>query len=121
MSGKPTGATGTATTTRRTAACVIAGLGAIVTGLVCAPRAAVAFSGGFEGEDINPGVLVTLAFIVIGGALVPLAVWALAVRWSRPWIAVLAALAVLTLGLWGVTEWWTPRFPTPVPGHGPKL
>lgn len=109
MSGQPTDTTGTATTTRRTTACVLAGLGAIVTGLVSAPRAAEAFSGGFEGEDTYPGVLVSLALIALVGALVPLAVWALAVRWSRPWIAVLAALAALTLTVWGVMEWWTPR------------
>jgi hypothetical protein len=90
--------------------CLLAGLGAGIAPLVWAPRAAFSIDGGFEGHARDLSVLfVDLPLIVLGGALVPLLTWAVTIRWGRPWVAVLAAVAALTLGMWGLMECWTPR------------
>ncbi|GAA3503348.1 hypothetical protein GCM10019016_104580 [Streptomyces prasinosporus] len=101
------------------AGCLLAGFGAATAALAWAPRAAISIDGGFEGHARDVSVLVVdLPLVLLGGALVPLLSWALATRWvGRPWIAVLAALAALALGVWGLLEWWTPRRP-PHPGDG---
>ncbi|MGW3497128.1 hypothetical protein [Streptomyces sp. NPDC001020] len=57
-------------------------------------------------------LVVDLPLTLLGVALVPLLTWALTSRWvGRPWVAVLTALAALSLGVWGLLEWWTPRHP----------
>src|SRR5688572_14661284 len=97
-------------TTRGVAGCLLAGLGAATAALVWAPRAAFRINGGFENHARDLSVFyVDLPLIVLGGALVPSVVWALTVRRvDRPWAAALTAVAALALGLWGLTEWWTP-------------
>ncbi|MFC9328502.1 hypothetical protein [Kitasatospora sp. NPDC057015] len=101
---------------------LLAGLGAATAALVWAPRAAPSLRGGFEGEGRDLSVLfVDLPLIVLGGVLLPLLTWTLTLRLSRrPWIAALAALAVLGLGAWGLSEWWNPRLRTN-PGYGPGI
>ncbi|MFE7123834.1 hypothetical protein [Streptomyces sp. NPDC057617] len=93
------------------AGCLLAGLGAATAALAWAPRAAVSVDGGFEGHARDLSVLyVDLPLVLLGGALVPLLVWALITRWvGRPWVAVLAAVAALAVGVWGLLEWWTPQ------------
>ncbi|KAK1179061.1 hypothetical protein B7755_013475 [Streptomyces sp. NBS 14/10] len=104
------------------AGCLLAGLGATTAPLVWAPRAAISIDGGFEGHARDLSVLyIDLPLIVLGGALVPLFAWTLTTRWvRRPWVAALAAVAALALGVWGLTEWWTPRR-QPNPGYGPGI
>ncbi len=64
---------------------------------------------------------VDLPLILLGGALTPLLVRRLVMRWThRPWVATLAAAAALALGLWGLSEWWTPR-QQPDAGYGPGI
>jgi L-cysteine desulfidase len=105
-------------TTTCGAGCLLAGFGAATAGLAWAPRASVSVDGGFEGHARDLSVLVVdLPLVLLGGALVPCLVWALTARRMRPWVAVLAALAALALGVWGLLEWWTPRRP-PDPGYG---
>ncbi|MET8137333.1 MULTISPECIES: hypothetical protein [unclassified Streptomyces] len=101
---------------------LLAGLGAVTAVLVWAPRAAFSIDGGFEGHARNLRVVyLDLPLIVLGGALVPLLAWSLTKRWTgRPWVSVLAALATLVLGIWGLMEWWTPR-QHPDAGYGPGL
>ncbi|MFI2346325.1 hypothetical protein ACH492_04550 [Streptomyces sp. NPDC019443] len=108
--------------TRGSARCLVAGLGAAIAALVWAPRAAFSIDGGFEGHARDLSVIfVDLPLIVLGGALVPLVAWALTTRWvHRPWVAALAAVAALALGVWGLTEWWNPR-QLPDPGYGPGI
>lgn len=109
-------------TTRGVAGCFLAGLGATTAALVWAPRAAFSIDGGFEGHARDLSALfVDLPLIVLGGALVPAFAWALTTKWvHRPWVAALAAMAALALGVWGLTEWWTPR-QEPDPGYGPGI
>ncbi|MPY65045.1 hypothetical protein [Streptomyces spongiae] len=101
------------------AGCLLAGLGAATAALAWAPRAAISVDGGFEGHARDLSVLfVDLPLVLLGGALVPLLAWALTTRWvGRPWVAVVAAVAALALGVWGLLEWWTPRR-APNPGYG---
>lgn len=100
--------------------CLLAGLGAAVAPLVWAPQAASSINGGFEGQDRDLSVLfVDLPLIALGGALVPLLTWALAMRGThRPWAGAAAAVAALALGVWGLTEWWAASQVTG-PGQGP--
>ncbi|MEU9794675.1 hypothetical protein AB0E27_29420 [Streptomyces sparsogenes] len=112
MSRKTTGrTTGMNPTTRGGAGCLLAGLGAATAPLVWAPQASISIDGGFEGHARDLSVLyIDLPLIVLGGALVPLLTWTLTTRWvHRPWAAALAAMAALALGVWGLTEWWTPH------------
>jgi hypothetical protein len=123
MSGKVTGRTTDVNPkTRGATGCLVVGLGATTAALVWAPRARFSIEGGFEGHARDLSVLfVDLPLIVLGGALTPLFAWALTMRWvHRPWAAVLAAVASLMLGVWGLTEWWTPR-QQPDPGYGPGI
>ncbi|MEO3839763.1 hypothetical protein [Streptomyces sp. B22F1] len=107
--------------------CALALFGAVVAPLAWAPRAAVSVRGGFEGHARDLSVLyVDLPLVVLGGALLPLGVWALGLRWvgrpwaGRPWVAAVAAVVALGLGVWGLTEWWSPRR-APDPGYGPGI
>ncbi|MGW5170615.1 hypothetical protein ACWEQ1_24910 [Streptomyces nodosus] len=123
MSGETTGrTTGITPETRGATGCLLAALGATTAPVVWAPRAAFSIGGGFEGHARDLSVLfIDLPLIVLGGALIPLFAWALTMRWvHRPWAAVLAAVAALALGVWGLTEWWTPR-QQPDPGYGPGI
>ncbi|MER5726906.1 hypothetical protein ABT084_00895 [Streptomyces sp. NPDC002138] len=101
---------------------VLAGIGAAAGLLVWAPRAAFSIDGGFEGHARDLSVVfVDLPLILIGSVLIPLTTWKLTSRWVRdPWIATAVSLAALGLGLWALTEWWTPR-QRPDPGYGPGL
>ncbi|MFJ9031627.1 hypothetical protein ACIRQP_24535 [Streptomyces sp. NPDC102274] len=109
-------------TTRGAVGCFLAGLGAATAALVWAPRAAFSIDGGFEGHARDLSVLfVDLPLIALGGALVPLFAWSLTTKWvHRPWAGAPAAVAALALGVWGLTEWWTPR-QQPDPGYGPGI
>ncbi|KAB8165358.1 hypothetical protein FH609_017025 [Streptomyces sp. 3MP-14] len=100
--------------------CALAGIGAAITAVLAAPRAEFSFDGGFENHARDLGVVfVELPLIVLGGALVPLFAWMLTKRWvHQPWLAVIAAVLTLSLGILGVLEWWTPR-QHPDPGYGP--
>ncbi|MGW2015891.1 hypothetical protein [Streptomyces sp. NPDC001927] len=96
---------------------VLAVLGAAVGLVVWVPRAAFSLDGGFESHARDLTVLfVDLPLILLGGALLPVVTWALAARRVPPWAAAVAALAALALGVWGLTEWWTPR-QHPDPGY----
>ncbi|WP_425246983.1 hypothetical protein [Streptomyces sp. NEAU-NA10] len=101
------------------AGCLLAGFGAATAALAWAPRAAISIDGGFEGHARDLSVLVVdLPLVLLGGALVPLLTWALTIRWvGRLWLAVLAAVTALALGVWGLLEWWTPR-QAANPGYG---
>ncbi|MFG2876415.1 hypothetical protein ACGFYU_15735 [Streptomyces sp. NPDC048337] len=101
---------------------LLAALGATTGALVWAPRAAFSIDGGFEGHARDLSVVfVDLPLILLGGALLPFLAWKLTTRWvHRPWAPVLAALLVLALGLWGLTEWWNPR-QLPDPGYSGNL
>ncbi|MFD7321701.1 hypothetical protein ACFV9D_11555 [Streptomyces sp. NPDC059875] len=103
---------------RSTAGCLIAGLGATTAMVVWTPRAAFSIDGGFEGHARDLSVIfVDLPLILLGCTVIPLSAWGLAARWGqRPWVAALAAVATLGLGVWGITEWWTPR-QEPDPGY----
>ncbi|WBB57944.1 hypothetical protein O7599_19950 [Streptomyces sp. WMMC500] len=102
--------------------CGLALFGAAAAPLAWAPRAADSVHGGFEGHARDLSVLyVDLPLVVLGGALLPLGVWACGLRWvGRPWVAAVAAVAALGLGVWGLTEWWAPRR-APDPGYGPGI
>ncbi|MFD7136520.1 hypothetical protein [Streptomyces sp. NPDC059894] len=91
-------------------AVLLAALGATVAVLAWAPKARVNIDGGFEDMHRDLSVLyIDLPLIALGGALLPLAGWLLTLRWcNRPWWAAVAAVAVLALGVWGLTSWWTP-------------
>ncbi|MFF2522743.1 hypothetical protein [Streptomyces liangshanensis] len=105
------------------AGCLLAGLGAAAAPSVWAPRAAFSIDGGFEGHARDLSVIyIDLPLIALGGALLPLLAWALTVRRTgRPWLSLLAGVAALALGMWGLLEWWTPR-QDPDPGYvGPGL
>ncbi|MFD3941660.1 hypothetical protein [Streptomyces sp. NPDC058579] len=102
---------------RREVRPVLAVLGAAIGLVVWAPRAAFSIDGGFESHARDLTVLfVDLPLILLGGGLVPVITWALAIRRVPPWAAMVAALAALALGVWGLTEWWTPR-QHPSPGY----
>ncbi|MFF7360292.1 hypothetical protein [Streptomyces sp. NPDC008125] len=105
-SDRPSGAPG----------CLLAGFGAMAAPLLWAPRAAINVEGGLEGHARDLSVLwIDLPLVVLGGAVVPLLVWALTRRLTyrrrtyRPWVPVLVAVAAFALGSWGLLEWWTPR------------
>ncbi|MFI8264582.1 hypothetical protein [Streptomyces sp. NPDC085665] len=96
---------------------VLAGIGAATGLALWAPRAAFSIDGGFEGHARDLSVaFVDLPLILLGGVLVPLFSWALALRRVPPWAAAAAALAALAIGAWGLIEWWTPR-QHPDPGY----
>ncbi|MFD9303157.1 hypothetical protein ACFWCB_10865 [Streptomyces sp. NPDC060048] len=95
-----------------------AGLGALTGLVVWVPRAAFSIDGGFEAHARDLSVVfVDLPLILLGGVLVPLISWALAVRRVPPWAGAVVAFAALALGVWGLSEWWTPR-QHPDPGYG---
>ncbi|MCM1971026.1 hypothetical protein ABT024_09045 [Streptomyces sp. NPDC002812] len=101
----------------RQAGYFFAGLGAMTGLVVWAPRAAFSIDGGFESHARDLSVLYAdLPLILLGGAVVPLIAWTLTIRRLPPWAAAVAALAALALGVWGLTEWWTPR-QHPDPGY----
>ncbi|WP_351237284.1 hypothetical protein [Streptomyces sp. NPDC002133] len=89
---------------------LVAALGTTFALLAWAPMARISIDGGFEQQHRDLSVLyIDLPVIAVGGALVPLAAWLLTLQWlQRPWVAALAAMAVLVLGVWGLTSWWTP-------------
>ncbi|MET8299185.1 hypothetical protein ABZ729_04185 [Streptomyces sp. NPDC006678] len=92
------------------AGCCLALAGAVTAVLTWAPLARSSIHGGFEGRHRDLSVLyIDLPLVALGGALVPLGVWALTVRWlRRPWLAAVAAVAAVALGVWGLSNWWTP-------------
>ncbi|MFJ3817458.1 hypothetical protein [Streptomyces sp. NPDC090056] len=101
--------------------CLLAVLGVAVTGAFALPRAAYSIEGGFEAEARDWGViLVDLPLILFAGLVVPPLAWATATRWLRPWAALLACVAVVGLGLWGLAAGWHPR-QAPDPGDGPGI
>lgn len=104
----------------RGAGCALAGLGAVITAMLCAPRAAFSLHGGVEHHARDLSVIfVELPLVVLFGALLPVLAWWLTRLWvRRPWVAVVTAVAALALGVWGVLEWWTPRQGTD-PDYGP--
>ncbi|MFG3001436.1 hypothetical protein [Streptomyces sp. NPDC048340] len=117
MRANTPGRTGTKPEAERQARYFLAGLGALTGLAVWAPRAAFSIDGGFEAHARDLSVLfVDLPLILLGGALVPLLSWALAIRRVPPWAGAVAAVAALALGVWGLTEWWTPR-QHPDPGY----
>ncbi|MYW51330.1 hypothetical protein GTY64_07585 [Streptomyces sp. SID8376] len=85
---------------------LVAGLGAAAALLAWAPLARVNVEGGFEGKHRDLSVLyVDLPLVAVGGALVPLAFWMLTLRrFHRPWLAALAAVTAVALGIWGLTS-----------------
>ncbi|MFC8290221.1 hypothetical protein ACFUJ0_00130 [Streptomyces sp. NPDC057242] len=89
---------------------LVAGLGATAVLLAWAPLARINVEGGFDGRHQDLSVLyVDLPLIAAGGALVPLAFWMLALRrFHRPWLAALAVVTAVGLGIWGLTSWWAP-------------
>ncbi|MFE0640552.1 hypothetical protein ACFW2Y_02825 [Streptomyces sp. NPDC058877] len=89
---------------------LVAALGAAAVLLAWAPLARVNVEGGFDGRHQDLSVLyVDLPLVAVGGALVPLAFWMLTMRWfHRPWLAALAAVTGVALGIWGLMSWWTP-------------
>ncbi|MFC8419614.1 hypothetical protein ACFUN7_01735 [Streptomyces sp. NPDC057236] len=89
---------------------LLAAVGAVVSVLSWAPKARVSVHGGFEGMHRDLSVLyVDLPLVAVGGALVPLAAWLLALRvLRRPWLAAVMATGALALGVWGLLSWWTP-------------
>ncbi|MET9936018.1 MULTISPECIES: hypothetical protein [unclassified Streptomyces] len=101
--------------------CLLAVLGAAVTGAFALSRAAYTIEGGFEAHARDWGViLVDLPLILFAGLVVPPLTWAAATRWLRPWAAALVCAAVVGLGLWGLAAGWHPR-QAPDPGYGPGL
>ncbi|WP_432248586.1 hypothetical protein ACRAR1_13765 [Streptomyces sanyensis] len=107
-----TGPAGRPATSARTG-CVgllLALAGSAVALLAWAPLARVNIQGGLESEHRDLSVLyLDLPLIALGGALVPLAVWLLALRVGRrPLLAAVAATGALALGVWGLTSWWEP-------------
>lgn len=89
---------------------LVAGLGAAGALLAWAPLARSSVEGGFEGLERDLSVLyLHLPLVALGGALVPLGVWLVALaRFRRPWLALLAAGGAGVLGVWGLVSWWTP-------------
>ncbi|GJF27240.1 hypothetical protein [Streptomyces sp. HO565] len=89
---------------------LIAGLGAAAALLAWAPLARINVEGGFDGSHRDLSVLyMDLPLVAAGGALVPLAFWMLTLRrFHRPWLAALAAITAVALGIWGLTSWWAP-------------
>uniref|UniRef100_A0AAU2JYE4 Uncharacterized protein n=1 Tax=Streptomyces sp. NBC_00049 TaxID=2903617 RepID=A0AAU2JYE4_9ACTN len=108
--------------TGRDVGLVLAASGALIGAAVWLPRAAFSIDGGFEAHARDLSVVfVDLPLILLGGALLPFCTWTLTLRQvRRPWVAALVALIALALGVWGLTEWWTPR-QDPDPGYGPGL
>ncbi|AWK10337.1 hypothetical protein [Streptomyces spongiicola] len=96
--------------TRGYAGCLLAAGGAATALLAWAPLATISIDGGIGQRHRDLSVLyVDLPLVALGGALLPLAVWAAGLRWlHRPWLAAVAAVAGLALGVWGLTSWWTP-------------
>ncbi|MDL2079404.1 hypothetical protein QNN03_23465 [Streptomyces sp. GXMU-J15] len=88
-----------------------AALGATAALLAWAPLARVNIEGGFEGERRDLSVLyIDLPLVATGGALVPLTCWLLTLRYSRrPWLAALTTATATALGIWALTNWWTPH------------
>ncbi|MFC8276750.1 hypothetical protein ACFUJR_30330 [Streptomyces sp. NPDC057271] len=76
----------------------------------------MSIDGGFEGHARDLSVVFVDLPLILLGALVPFSSWALAIGRVPPWAAGVAALAVLALWVWGLTEWWTPR-QHPDPGY----
>ncbi|MGW8062321.1 hypothetical protein ACVV2G_08595 [Streptomyces ziwulingensis] len=95
--------------TRGCAGCLVAGgIGASTAVLVWAPLARISVTGGFDGRHRDLGVLyLDLPLVALGGALVPVAAWAVGLRLlgGRSWAAALLAVAALALGTWGLTAW----------------
>ncbi|WP_236238929.1 hypothetical protein [Streptomyces sp. CC228A] len=120
--GSTTPTAGSGGAARDTAGCLLTAAGATTGAVVWTPRAAFSIDGGFEAHARDLSVVfVDLPLIVLGGAAVPLAAWMLGLRWTRrPWAAGIAAVAAIALGVWGLTEWWTPR-QHPDPGYGPGI
>lgn len=97
-------------------------LGALTGLVVWVPRAAFSIDGGFEGHARDLSVVyLDLPLILLGGIAMPMAVWLMTLRRTRRlWLAALATSAALALGVWGLTEWLTPR-QHPDPGYGPGI
>lgn len=119
MIGRNRSAASDPTSTSFGAGCFLAALGTATAGLAWAPKAKINITGGFENHARDLSVLyIDLPLVLLGGALVPVLTWTLTARWvHRPWVAGLAAVAALALGVWGLVEWWTPRT-QPHPGYG---
>ncbi|MFD7442088.1 hypothetical protein [Streptomyces sp. NPDC059909] len=102
--------TGTSRDAAGCAGLLLAAVGAATAVLAWAPLARISITGGFEGRHRDLSVLyVDLPLIALGGALVPLAAWALTRRrLGRPWVAAVVAVGALGLAVWGLTAWWTP-------------